>query len=206
MSQTLLQKHWYDGWFYAKFIDTDTIPLRHKILDFIEDGKSVIDVGCGTGGFALKMAPRCRHVLGVDVSQKQIAMAQRRKEKSGLRNVEFQHANAAALGELLQEKFDYATLSLMIHEIPQEERLRILREVKQAAEKIIILDYNVPQPLNFWGAAIRAIEFFAGKEHYKNFKDFGRRGGLPSLLNEAGLRIREEKINRTKVFRIVLAE
>lgn len=205
MSQTLLQKHWYDGWFYAKFIDTDATPLRNKILDFLEDGKTVIDVGCGTGGFALKMAPRCRYVLGVDVSEKQIVMAQKRKEKTGAQNVEFRHINAAALGESLQDKFDYAALSLMIHEIPQNERLQILREVKQAAEKIIILDYNTPQPFSFWGMGVRTIEFFAGREHYRNFKDFVRRGGLPALLRETGLAVQEEKINRARVFRTVLA-
>jgi len=205
MPQTLLQKHWYDGWFYARFIDTDATPLRNKILDFLEDGKTVIDVGCGTGGFALKMAPRCRYVLGVDVSEKQVVMAQRRKEKSGVKNVEFRHINAAALGQSLQEKFDYATLSLMIHEIPQSERLQILREVKQIADKIIILDYNTPQPFSFWGAAIRTIEFFAGREHYRNFKDFVRRGGLPVLLKESGLAIQKEKVNRARVFRTVLA-
>lgn len=205
MSQTLLQKHWYDGWFYARFIDTDATPLRNKILDFLEDGKTVIDVGCGTGGFALKMASRCRYVLGVDVSEKQIVMAQRRKEKAGVQNVDFRHINAAALGKSLQEKFDYATLSLMIHEIPQSERLQILREIKQVAEKIIILDYNTPQPFSFWGAAIRTIELFAGREHYRNFKDFVRRGGLPELLRETGLAAQEEKINRARVFRTVLA-
>jgi demethylmenaquinone methyltransferase/2-methoxy-6-polyprenyl-1,4-benzoquinol methylase len=206
MSQTLLQKHWYDGWFYAKFIDADTNPLRKKILDLIDDGKTVIDVGCGTGGFALKIAPRCRYVLGVDVSEKQVIMAQQRKEKSGLQNVEFRHVNAATLGKSLREKFDYATLSLMIHEIPHHERLQILREVKQVAEKIIILDYNTSQPFSFWGAAIRTIEFFAGREHYRNFKDFVQRGGLPILLKEAGLPVQQEKINRAKVFRIVVSE
>lgn len=205
MSQTLLKKHWYDGWFYAKFIDSDTAPLRDKILDFMEDGRRIIDVGCGTGGFALKIAPRCRYVLGVDVSEKQIAAARQRKEKSGLRNVEFRHLNAAALGQAVQEEFDYATLSLIIHEIPQQERLQILRTVQQVAEKVIILDYNTPQPFSIWGAAIRMIEFLAGREHYRNFRGFVRQGGLPKLCQEAGIAVQQEKINRAGVFRIVVA-
>ncbi len=200
MGKTLLQKHWYDGWFYAAFIDSANNSLRNKLLDFIEPGKTVLDVGCGTGGFTLKLAQKCSRAVGVDVSKKMIDIARRRKEKLGAANVEFLHLHAAALQETLAQPFDYATLSFVLHEMPPLDRLAVLGEVRKIARSIIILDYHAPQPLNVWAAAIRTIEFFAGRAHYTNFRDFLARGGLPGLFKEAGLAIIRQKINHSGVF------
>ncbi len=205
MSNTLLQKHWYDGWFYARFIDAENNPLRDRVLGFIEPGSAAIDLGCGSGGFTLKLAGHCREVVGVDVSGKMIAAARKRLAKSGLGNVSFLHLHAGGLSEALPRRFDYAVLSLMLHETPPAERLQILGEARRAAGRIVILDYQTPQPRSAWGAGVGIVEFLAGREHYRNFRDFVRRGGLPALLQEAGLRIIQEKINRTGVFRLVLA-
>lgn len=205
MSETLLQKHWYDGWFYARFIDSELGP-RKRVLGFIEPGSTVIDVGCGTGGFALKLAGKCKRVVGVDISGKQIQAAQKRVTKAGVKNVEFVHGNAADLTRLSGLKFDYATCSLVIHEVPQQQRLQILQSMKKAADTIVIFDYNTPPPADFWGFMVRTIEFFAGKEHFKNFKDFVRRGGLNPLVKESDLSIKEEKINRVKIFKTVACQ
>lgn len=193
MPQTLLQKHWYDGWFYARFIDAENNPLRDRVLSFIVPGSTAIDVGCGSGGFTLKLARHCREVVGVDVSGKMIAAVRKRLAKSGLANVTFLHLHAGGLSEALSRHFDYA------------ERLQILGEVRRVAGRMVILDYQVPQPRSVWGARVHTVEFLAGREHYRNFRDFVRRGGLPALLQEAGLQIINEKINRTGVFRVVLA-
>lgn len=205
MPKTLLQKHWYDGWFYARFIDAENNPLRDRVLSFIEPESTAIDVGCGSGGFTLKLARHCREVVGVDVSGKMIAAARKRLAKSGLANLAFLHLHAGGLSEALPRRFDYAVLSFMLHETPPAERLQILREVRRAAGRMVILDYQVPQPRSVWGAGVRTVEFLAGREHYRNFREFVRRGGLPPLLHEAGLRIIAEKINRTGVFRLVVA-
>ena len=49
----------------------------------------VIDVGCGTGGFAVEAAKRCRTVYAVDVSAGMLAFARRRAASHELGNVEF---------------------------------------------------------------------------------------------------------------------
>jgi ubiquinone/menaquinone biosynthesis C-methylase UbiE len=52
---------------------------------------TVIDMGCGTGAFAIPAAERYRAVHAVDVSRAMLHRARRRAKKAGLRNVAFHH-------------------------------------------------------------------------------------------------------------------
>jgi SAM-dependent methyltransferase len=56
----------------------------------------VLDVGTGTGRLALAVAPRCRHVVGIDLDESALAVARRRGVESGLTNVEFRVMDADA--------------------------------------------------------------------------------------------------------------
>lgn len=49
----------------------------------------VLDMGCGTGAFAINAAEVCHHVYAVDVSQAMLAVARQKAEAAGLTNVSF---------------------------------------------------------------------------------------------------------------------
>jgi ubiquinone/menaquinone biosynthesis C-methylase UbiE len=204
MTDKLNRKHWYDGWIYAKLIDSAQIPFRYKILDYLDKNDSVLDVGCGTGGFTLEIANRCKHVVGIDVSKKQIEQAKNRLKDSDKTNIEFMHVNALELSSEFTTKFEVALFTFMLHEISHEERLLILNEVKKVAKSFIVFEYNIPHPYNFWGIGSRIIEFLAGRNHFNNFIDFGKRGGINRILIESGFKVKEEKINRKNIFKIVV--
>jgi SAM-dependent methyltransferase len=51
--------------------------------------RTVLDVGTGRGRLALALAPRCRHVVGIDRDEAALADARRAAEAAGIRNVEF---------------------------------------------------------------------------------------------------------------------
>jgi SAM-dependent methyltransferase len=200
MHDAMTKKHWYDGWFYAWFVDTGLISLRSHLDRYIEDGKRVIDIGCGTGGFALKLAPRSQEVLGVDISQLQIRQANKRIAEAGLSNIRFVAMDASGLSELIDDPFDYAVMTLMLHEINPLKRVELLQQAGRVAKKVIILDYHVPLAWNFWGTGIRVIEYFTSREHFGNFNEFRRRGGLAALAGEAGFQIESRKVNRQRIF------
>ncbi len=204
MGESLKRRGWYDGWFYARFIDSNVTTFRNRIFKYIDPDKRIIDIGCGTGGFTMKIARISKYVLGVDISEKQIAMAQKRLEQSDVKNLDFLASNATELETHIDEKFDYAILTFIIHEIDQAERLELLSEIKKIAHNIVILDYHHPMGHNISGYVIRLTEFFAGKIHFKNFLDFNKRGGLGPLLEDSGLKIIQDKINRPQVFRTVV--
>jgi len=52
---------------------------------------TVIDMGCGTGAFALHAAPHCRKVHAVDVSKAMLRRARKKARKARLANIEFHH-------------------------------------------------------------------------------------------------------------------
>jgi SAM-dependent methyltransferase len=61
------------------------------------DGKTVVDVGTGTGRIALALAPLCRRVVGIDRDAPSVAEARRRAAARGLANVEFAVADAETI-------------------------------------------------------------------------------------------------------------
>jgi SAM-dependent methyltransferase len=66
-------------------------------------GRTVLDVGTGAGPLALRLAPRARRVVGIDVDAGALVDAQREARRAGLANVVFVVADA--------EQADYRALA-----------------------------------------------------------------------------------------------
>jgi len=69
---TVNKNHWYDGWFYDKFIAPHQDILFGQIKNLIEPGSTVIDIGCGTGRLAFAISDKSKSVLGIDLSERNI--------------------------------------------------------------------------------------------------------------------------------------
>jgi putative AdoMet-dependent methyltransferase len=50
---------------------------------------TVLDIGCGTGAFAIHAAARCRKIYAVDIAEAMLRRARRKAKRAGLTNVEF---------------------------------------------------------------------------------------------------------------------
>lgn len=195
--------HWYDGWFYDKLIAPNQDRMFGEIKNLIQPNSSVLDVGCGTGRFSFSVADKVSKVVGVDLSSKNINTANQTLNKNPNNKISFLHTT---LSDLIskQQHFDYAVITYVIHEVNPEERIPLLKEMRILADKIIIGDYLVPISKNFWSVLNEVVEFLAGKEHYTNFKDFVKIGGLQSLTKQAELKIISEIKNKPSTSQIVL--
>lgn len=183
------KKHWYDGWFYERYIAPHQDELFRKIIDLIEPDKDVIDVGCGTGRFSYLAKEKCRSILGIDLSLRNIQRAQYTLSKNPSSRITFMHKS---IGEVTGRHFDYAVLTFVIHEVDESERINLLNEIFRSSDRIIIGDYLVPQPHGLIRLVNKAVEFLAGKEHYNNFKNFAEGGGIWGLVNKGGFKVQAE--------------
>ena len=88
----------------------EIFPLKEAQKNFLHDYlkleslKSVLDIGCGTGTFALELSQTGVHVLGVDLSEEMIEIS-RKKAQETESTASFSVADMRDLGTI-EEQFD----------------------------------------------------------------------------------------------------
>jgi len=92
----------------------DLTLLRDLGLD---ERSVVVDLGAGTGTFALTVAPFCRRVVAVDVSPAMLATASAQAERLGLTNLEVVHAGFLTY-EHQGDRADFVYSRNALHHLP----------------------------------------------------------------------------------------
>lgn len=100
-------KEWYDATAYfddpSHITDFESPFQRYRLARVLElytpaADERVVDLGCGWGTFSLALGPRVAEVVGVDFSEKSVALCRRRLEDQPQANVRFVCADAGATG------------------------------------------------------------------------------------------------------------
>lgn len=175
----------YYGRIYHKLIDPQIAEARKVALDLVAEGSSVLDIACGTGQlcFALREQKRCR-VVGIDLSLRMLKFAQK---ANPFTDVTFVHEDATDLGAYGDGSFDYATLLMLMHELPRPQQISVLKEAFRVAGRSIIIDSVSPLPMNAGGIGTRIVEATFGSDHNPNFKAFLANGGIMGALKASDL-------------------
>lgn len=95
-------------------------PLRLNWIDErvgLKD-KKVLDVGCGGGILAESMARRGADVLGIDLADKSLKVAELHKLETGVNNVNYRFVSAEQLAAEEQATFDVVTCLEMLEHVP----------------------------------------------------------------------------------------
>ena len=195
---------WYDSLFESMNSGLRLIGMK---MCRPKAGMSVLDIGCGTGAH-LELYKRlgCK-LFGIDSSAAMLQIARRRLGDQA----ELYLGDASAM-PYPDRSFDLAMSSLVLHEMPHPIRSAVLNEIKRVIKsdgRILLIDFNPgpAQPLKGWGMRLIILfsELAAGREHFKNFRDFISRKGLVSLMAAHQLLIENEKVVGSGNMAIVLA-
>ena len=173
------------AWLYDFFLHSIIHKVRKKISEIIDQygADNIIDICCGTGNQLKHLHNKgYKNITGVDISASMLKQAEKSPIKGKCKN-----QDAAAL-KFEAETFDAGIIGFALHEKSIETAHEILKETKRVLKPnglLIILDYNqeneVPWHIR---EIVRIIERFAGKEHYKNYKQYQKVGGLDMLMNK----------------------
>jgi len=84
------------------------------------------------------------------------------------------------------------------------ERDGLLTGLSGSVDKIIIVDYLCPRSGIFRSALNEAVEFTAGRDHYRNFRSFVKNGGIAGLVNRGEFQIIDEIKNKPVTSHVVV--
>lgn len=191
---------------YRWFIDPLLSSIRRSIRNQITPGSSCVDVACGTGALVFSLMDHCSALTGIDLAEARIKTAQRKVALKGLDHLSFQVQDATNLSEFQDGHFDYATFSMAIHQFDPDIRKRVLTEAKRVSKTILIADYSWPLPANRYGKLARFLEWLAGKDHNRNYKDYDQNGGLEPFLTSMNLKFEKVSVHGKGIISIYAAK
>ncbi|MFW6370764.1 MAG: class I SAM-dependent methyltransferase [Bacteroidota bacterium] len=193
------------GTFYGTLIDPVLKKLRKRVIRHIEPGQTVLDIACGTGAQLFESAAVISMAVGFDYSESMINRAQKIKQQKNIDHLEFILHDATEEWPFYDYQFDVAVLSLALHQFSPKSYFVILNEMKRVATRQIFVDYAIPLPDNYAGLGSIVAEFFAGREHYKHFRQYGRLGGLHQILTRHRFTAVKEEFFGKNAFHLVVS-
>jgi SAM-dependent methyltransferase len=126
--ESLARGHWFKD-------NAAKHELRwRQVLAMVDPQPSdvVLEIGCAAGRHALRIAPLCRRVVGVDAAAAAIVRARAAAQASPARErCEFVEADAARLDFLADASVDKAMAIDFVEHVADDDLLAILREVRR---------------------------------------------------------------------------
>lgn len=158
-------------------------PLRRAMLNALPENKDIkiLDLCSGTGDQLLTLELNgYRNLHGLDLDPGMVAYARRNS-----RIIQYYEGDASATN-FPNRSFDIVTISLALHDKDQALREAILLEADRLLKPdgyILTADFAFDKNSTFMGRLmISTVEFLARGDHYKNFRDYTRRGGMLKIL------------------------
>jgi len=169
-------------------------------------GMSILDVGCGTGShLELYQRYKC-NLYGIDLSPSMLGIARERLGDTAQLDL-----GDATDMPYENDKFDLVISMLSLHEMSPETRSAVLSEIKRVLKDdghLLLIDFHPGpyQPLQGWisKTIILFSEIAAGREHFKNYRQFMRTKGLSTLLAQQNMKIEKESILAGGTFAVCL--
>lgn len=182
--------------------------------------RRVLDVGCGTGVMARLLCAENRLVVGMDISPAMLragrifaAPATDRDAGTPPGGAAGGRAGGAADGSagggagaplfvradatrppFAAGSFDLLVYALVLHETAANAEA-LLRTGFSLAPLALVLEWRLPERnldclFRFW---VPGIERLAGREHFRRYRQFMRRGGVGGLAGRIGVRVLYEQ-------------
>jgi 2-polyprenyl-3-methyl-5-hydroxy-6-metoxy-1,4-benzoquinol methylase len=182
--------------FDEQYASKESFAERHKVwtrlIDRYSDPRNrVIDLGCGSGVFALHCAERNGSVVGVDASPEMIDTCTRKMKEKGLENVYFLKTSIESIRQFCLEPADLVICSSVLEyqENLDESLTTVLSLVKHGGLAIL----SLPNAASIYRKIEPVVFQFTRRPRYYAFV----RNVLPLRLVESKLSARGFTITET---------
>jgi 2-polyprenyl-3-methyl-5-hydroxy-6-metoxy-1,4-benzoquinol methylase len=149
---------------YAGLVNVSEAPPVDPLIELTspQPGEHVLDVGCGTGQFVVKIARQVQHATGMDLTPAMLDQARVYQSRSGVTNVSWQLADSTAL-PAEDACYDLVVSRSMFHHAADPvATLREMRRVCKPGGRVAVMDLA---PDSTKAPAFDAIELLRDPSH-----------------------------------------
>ena len=162
--------------------------VRDKVVDFTDarNDSKVLDVATGTGKQAFAFAKKGYDVIGIDLSEDMLKVA---NKKNKYENVKFEVADATNI-PYEDNYFDVSCISFGLHDMPLTIREKVVEEMVRVTKQkgtITIVDYALPINKICGYLVYHFVKFYESKYYPKFIKS-----DLEALLKKYKIEIKKE--------------
>jgi len=185
--------YWYDT-----IIEPFVNGLRRIGLKMfpVNEGMNILDVGCGTGTHLTLYQEKKCNIFGIDLSESMLNMAKKKLDQNA--TLKLCDATNTPFSD---DFFDLIYSMTVLHEMDEEVRFGVLKEANRILKsngRILLIDFHNGPLKKLKGFISKIIitffEITAGKNHFKNYRNFIRNGALPRLIKSQNFEIEDQKI------------
>jgi 2-polyprenyl-3-methyl-5-hydroxy-6-metoxy-1,4-benzoquinol methylase len=130
--------------YYHHALDA-ALGVEPSLVERLREGIDVLDVGCGYGHVALRIADAypASHVVGYDSAARSIAVGKAEAGRLGLRNVDFEVRDAA---ELEIDAYDLVLAFDVVHDLARPyETLRAIRRALRTGGSLLMAEHALSE-------------------------------------------------------------
>lgn len=123
-------------------LDDEGWTANNHYHDFLlkhvpQNCENALEIGCGTGAFARRLAERCKRVVALDLSPEMIRVA--RSRSSQFNNLEFEYADAIRWN-FPQSQFDFICSIATLHHLQQLDLFVKMKDALKPRGVLVVLD------------------------------------------------------------------
>lgn len=122
---------------------------RRIVEEYVREGSSLLEIGTGTGSFAVMAARKSANVLAFDISPGMLEVARKKIESEKLEHrVELREMGVALMDKLDAGSFDLVVANLVFSELSPDERSYTLHQAFRLLRqdgRLVIADETKPK-------------------------------------------------------------
>ena len=149
---------------------------------YVTKSDLVLDIGCNNGQHSLKIAPKCKRIVGFDIDKTLLGLAQKEAKRKGIKNCSFVYGDAQKEFPFKRESFDLIVfLDVFEHLVKRKEALL---EVRRVLKKDGYLLLSIPNSETSWKKLQKSLGLFyySDPDHKVEFSQTK----ITTLLKSAG--------------------
>jgi len=134
---------------YYSIVKSSRICYENYIKENSRD-KIILEYGCGRGEYAFKIKDFCQKVIGIDISEVGIRIANEKAQKLGITNTEFYEMDAENL-TFKDNTFDLICGNCILHHLNLENAMNeIIRVLKPNGKAVFIEPLGLNPAINLY--------------------------------------------------------